>query len=236
MENFNEQTAGTHEIVTDEEVKAVVKKLLIPRNDINLISTAEKIVDRWRESGYLLSYITVDEFETTLAEYKTIVQQRIATGAQRTPMSKRLGELDRIINKSLEYVKAYIAEEFEKANAVSHYGKFGIIRTSSGYKFPSDRQKKLEATKILINALTEHGFDTRKYGVAHWQPIYDEYTALLGTNVENTGNISKFIGDKEPLKQLVIDTLRSLTHLIRANYPNNYKAIYRNWGLQKESY
>ena len=237
MNDFNEEMVAVLEEVEVKEVtKPVVRKLLIPRNDINLISTAEKVVEKWREVGYVLSYITIDEFDTTLANYKAIVKERTITGAQRTPMSKRLSELDREINSSLEYIKGYIAEEFGKSNAISHYGKFGIIRNGSGYRFPTDRQKKQEATKMLIEALVTHSFNERKYGVAYWQPIFDEYKALLGTNVESTGNISKFIGDKEPLKQLVMDTLRSLTYMIRANYPSNYKSVYRNWGLQKESY
>jgi hypothetical protein len=208
----------------------------LPKSDADVSSVGQTVRQKWIESGLVLIWITVEEFTAALNKFDSFTIARSTKGGKRTPVSERLGQLDELIDKSIEYIKDYLAEMYDHKTAPSHYGLFGIVKTYKGWKLPPDRQKRLKALAMLLSAAADMNWNDRKYNLAFWQPIYDEYKFLVDNFLGATGDVSKIIDDKAEQKTIILNTMQSLVYLLRANYPKNYEAILRSWGFLREMY
>jgi len=73
------------------------------------------------------------------------------------------------------------------------------------------------------------------YGLDYWTALADEYETLITSSKESAGNISIKASDKNILKTELRKTLNALILLIKANFPDNYAAVLRQWGFLKEN-
>lgn len=161
-----------------------------------------------------------------------------------TPNTKRLAELDKMIDGSkeegkLKYVKKALALQYDEENdGKPYYGEFGIEKIGSEYTLPHDRGKRAEALLKLVKALNKpaHSLKNGKYGYAFWKAISDEYNELQPKTDKAKGDRSTEVGGKNLLREEAEDILVALLLLIQANYPKTYKAERRKFGVLKESY
>ncbi len=161
-----------------------------------------------------------------------------------TPQSKRLGELDNMIDGpkkegKLKYVMKALALQYdEEDDGRPYYGEFGIEKINRAYTLPHDRGDRALALVKLVKALSnpKHNLAGGKYGKAFWKGISDEYNALQPKQAQDAGTRSTAVAGKNLFKDEAEDTLVALLYLLRANYPKTYKAERRKFGVLKESY
>ena len=238
MEESNLKATGEPipgaEITLEQEPRKVTN---IPRTDVDLMDVSQKIHTSWKANPQItLIWTTEAQFGTLVTDYSNVLMERKTTGSIRPEVTLKAEALDVEINSSIEYIKGYLTEKYNKKDAISYYSQFGIVKTNKGYKLPADRDKRKTALAILLKAITTHGFQNNTYGLTYWTNIKTKFDSLF----EQAGSIDSVVTDKvsnkNQLKTDVRKTLNAIIRAIRANYPDTYKSVLRNWGFQKEKY
>ena len=222
---------------TPEGEKNPNKVSNIPRADVDLKDVSEKVSTEWsNNTGLTLLWTTQPVFDAIVEAFGTILMERKSTGGTRPEVTRKLSQLDITMNTDVENVKRYLVEKYTKTEAPSYYAAFGIVKVDKMYKLPIDRDERINALALMLPAITLHGFDSKPYGLAYWTDVKTRYEALMAQASSIDGTVSNKVGDKNVLKAKIKKVLNALIQLIKANYPDTYKAELRNWGFQKEKY
>lgn len=215
--------------------KTVRRTSNLPTKDVPLGALATTVAGHWQTSELPpLMWLSKADFAAQVAAFVASHKEADDAGDARTPQVKRLKALDKLLNKGLPFVKAYLAEEYDDDEA--YYGEFGIEKKGKRNVLPTPRPERVKAVEKLLAALRKHKFDKKKYGVGYWEPLYDEYVPLVGDTTETTGLRSGKVSVKDQGAAQVRKGLRSLIHHIKANYPDTWEAELRGFGFQKESF
>ncbi len=209
----------------------------VPVSDVDFLTVAKVVLTTWTANPtFTLIWTNVSDFGTLVASYETTFNARKQGGGLRPQYTQQLKDLDNDINKSLFFVKGYLAEKYGKDNAISYYPEFGIEKVNKSYILPKDRNSRGTALSMLLTAIDTHGFTNMTYGKTFWQPIITQYLQLLQQSQQTDSAISQNVGNKNHTKEQIREVLNALVLLIKANYPNTYKNELRTWGFQKEKY
>ena len=208
-----------------------------PDKDADLVGLTRMVEPVWRANPQIaLLYTDVDKYKISITAFSSTLNERQSTGGDRKEKTLKLKALDVSINKGIAAIKGYLVYKYEKDNAASYYPQFGIERVGSIYILPLDRNKRQAALPIILSAVTTHGFTSEKYGTAFWQATRDSYDTLLKEASAVDGTVAKKVSDKNELRKIIVKTHNSLIYSIKANYPDTYKNVIREWGFQKEKY
>ena len=213
------------------------KKATIPVADIDFGNVGTAVAKKWQASPWLtIQWLTVEEFTAKTNTYTTTLGVRIKEGGTRPQMTKALMEIDKQINEGVKNIKNYLTEKYKATNAGSYYAAFGIIKSGTTFIVPVDQNRRSSALKLIVGAISEHGFQDKIYGLDFWTNIQEQYDNLLESTSDVDGSISNKVGDKNLLKKEIKKGLNSIINILRGNYPDTFKAELRNWGFQKEKY
>lgn len=231
MENEIQQT----------EIKSVPAKPnkigIIPKTQIDLGKVATGISNKWQENNWLtLQWKKQVDFKIEVEQYNKLLTYRLKEGAERPQLAGHLGELNTKIDDSLIYVKSYILEKYKKTYSKNYYPAFGFVHKKKSHVFPTDQNARLESLKRMVEAIEEHGFENREYGLDFWKRCYEDYEKSIQGAIDNDSSVSMKVGDKNVLKKEIIQTLNAIVMAIKINYPQTYKEQLRGWGFQKEKY
>ena len=169
------------------------------------------------------------------AYYDSLTSADAATD-DRSPAANRLRELDQMIDKALNFVKGYLAEDHEGDADEAFYDEFGIKPEGTNQRLPKARPARAKALAKLLAALDAHGYNDRKFGKAYWTPIEAEYKKLVAQRRKTEGAASGEVGKKNVQEKPLRQVLKSLINLIKAHYPETYRSVLRAFGFQKEGY
>ena len=209
----------------------------VPAADIDFGKVALDVAAKWTISpNIVLAWTTALEFSTQATSYNTELAKRMAMGGNRPQITQGLKQLDTAIDDTLSYVKGYIVDKFKKEAATSVYPAFGIIHDKDKYVFPRDRNKRSAALELMIEGIAFNGFGNNEYGTTFWTDLKTKYDNLLNQAGSLDGTISAKVSSKNTLKSSLKKTINNLILVIKANYPESYKAELRVWGFQKEKY
>ena len=209
----------------------------IPQADIDLKDLAILISAKWAANPLLtLMWTDPEAFDTIVTNYDTTLNQRIVTGGTRPDTTNELKKIDHEVDTSAKHLKDYLSDKYTLADAPSFYPQFGIIKKNKHYIIPDDRNVRKNVLENIIPAISLHGFQNNKYGLAYWTDLSHRYTTLVGLAVTTDGTVSTKVSTKNVLKKDIKKTLNALINLIKANYPETYKGELRAWGFQKEKY
>ncbi|MCB2378549.1 hypothetical protein LGH70_13195 [Hymenobacter sp. BT635] len=215
--------------------KSVRRASQLPTNAIALAEVATNAAKAWQGSELpALLWLTKTDFAAQAASFAESRDEADAAGDARTPQAKRLKALDALLDKSLTYVKGYLAEA--KDDKTAYYGEFGIEKLGKAYRLPRTRNERVKALDKLLLALKAHKFDKNKYGTAHWEPLVAEYKQLVAQSTEASGQRSGKVSSKDQGEEQLRKALRALIHHIKAQFPDTFEAKLREFGFQKESY
>lgn len=207
-----------------------------PVADIDFLSVAEKVSDTWMANPQItLIWKTSNAFQDEVKAYRDLLQDTRSSASQRPAQTNVLYTLDKDINIAVNEVKVYIRKKWKTA-AEANYYRFGIVKESGNYRLPKDRDERRNALQLMIDAIKEDGFSTEEYGLAFWNAILANYTAALDVSNRTDGVVSSSSGAKNQMKSQVKKVLTALRLCLRANYPDTYRQIIRQWGWQKEDY
>ena len=217
--------------------KNVKKAGNIPAKDADLGNLGLNVANHWKTNPQLtLLWITPAQHETNVTSYNASLLERNSTGGGRGEISKKLSALDREIDLGISAIKGYLVYKYEKNQAPSYYPQFGIAYKGKTFLLPRDRNKRNDALPLIVAAIAKHGFGNEKYGTAFWQATAADYATLLGQASEVDGTVAVKVSAKNELRKTLVKTHNALINLLKANYPDTWKSVIREWGFQKEKY
>lgn len=213
-----------------------VSKSSVPKADADFSTTVTDVATAWAANPQIaLIWITQADFQTKATLYTTTLGQRKGSGSQRPGVTSDLKEVDKKLDEGIDRVKRYLSGDFGKS-ASAQYAKFGIEKVGTGYKLPGDRDKRKEAIKLILPALTAQGYDAKEFGQAYFAPLIASFNALYGNAKTTDSDVSSLVSDKNTLKADLTKVLKSLIKVLDGNYPDTFKGVLRKWGFQKEKY
>ena len=209
----------------------------IPNAEADFINVARSVAAKWKTTTNLsLMWTTAAKFEATVDAFEDSFSARAHAKGQRSIATANLRKVNSEINAAAQYVKNYLADEYGKAAAPSHYTSFGIAKVNKAYVLPVDNDNRLQALKQLTNAVGTSTFATKKYGKDFWQDILTRFDAAKAVAAATDSTSSQHVGAKREQRPIIRQTLNSLVLLLKANYPSSWREELRAWGFQKEKY
>ena len=210
---------------------------IIPRADTDFMDVAKNVSKAWlAEPAITLIWKTAADFDKQVSQYETELSSRKSIGSFKPGQSQTLDQLDKQIDEAVAMVKVYIEKKYKKANAAAQFARFGIVKEGSHYRFSRDRNNRRDAFKLMLAAIVADGFDGEEYGKNFWAGMQASYAEALDTANDTSGQVSGKVATKNEQKKAIRKVLSSLLLVLKGNYPDTYKSIFRKWGWQKESY
>lgn len=217
-----------------QKTKTIRRTNQLPTTGVALAALATTVAAAWQASDLPdLLWLSKADLQQLATDYAQGRDAADAAGDARAPQAQRLQALDKQLNRHVGFVKAYLAEEYSRAESRAYYPEFGFDSASN--KLPSARDERVKSLTKLLAALKTHGFEKKKYGTDFWQPLATEYAQLVEESTATAG-VRSGIGHKTRDEEQVRQALRALIHHIKANYPALFVARLREFGFQKESY
>jgi hypothetical protein len=218
------------------EPKSKSAKGNVPMADIDLVTTAKNVAEKWKSTPNLtLIWSDSNRLIQIAADYENTLNVRIAEGSRRPEVSAKLKNLDKQIDLGIGYIKDYLRERYGNDDK-AHYSQYGIVFYSKTYKLPSDRDTRASSFTLILEALNRDGFNDKSYGRSYWENIRDQYIPIKQEAVDMDEAVAGKVSEKNLLKDEIKKHLYALIDLLKANYPDTYKSEMRVWGFQKEKY
>ena len=236
---MNTNNATAENPLTEAVQKAAKKKAVryTPEADADFSTVITNVNDAWKANTQIkLLWITQPEFETMVTGFNQSLQSRKSDGGNRPSQTSTLKNLNAQMDKGVQEVKTCIAYKFKKANATAQYARYGIVKENRAYVLPKDNDERLKALPLMIAAIAADGFGNEEYGTAFWTGIEQEFTTALKAASTTDGKVTGSVSTKGVAKKGIIKAMNALRLTLEANYPDTYKAVYREWGWQKEKY
>jgi len=213
------------------------KKRYTPDADSDFLTVSKKVRDAWAGNPLItLIWTNQAAFNTMVNNYEAFLGTRKSDGSFRPSETQTLGQLDTQINTAVSEVKTYIEYKFKKPNAVAQYARYGIVKENGTYILPRDKDDRKLSLPLMITAIAADGFGAEKYGTAFWTAMKTDYDAALKAASDTDGDVSGGAANKNQYKKQVAKVMNALRLVLKGNYPDTYKAVYRQWGWQKEDY
>lgn len=208
----------------------------IPNADLDLSTLLLSIAPKYANCGVALPWITPAQAIQLGEDYQAELQLRLTEGSKRKPITQQIKEEEAKQDKHLSYVKGYLADKFGKDNAKSYYAEFGLDKSDKSYRFPDDKDKRLESLRKMANSLDTHGMTGQTFGQVFWADLLTSYQSLITSAREKDSLVTGKVSAKNRLKDEGRVFANSMIHLVKALYPGDAKAKLREWGFQKEKY
>lgn len=224
--------------ITEGATPSLRKKDYTPEADSDFSTVAKKVSDAWEANpGITLLWKTQAQFAAMVAGFDADYGTDLSTGSGRPSISATLRNLDKQIDIGVTEIKVYIQKKFKSPNGPPEYPRYGIVHTSKGgYRFPADRDQRKNNLDLMLAAIVADGFGAEPYGTAYWADIKTNYLAALASATTVDGTVSTSASSKNNQKKAISKVMTALRSVLRGNYPDTYKAVYRDWGWQKEDY
>ena len=217
--------------------KKPVQTKIIPQADIDFKDVSATVAEAWMiNPAITLVWKKSGDFKNEVQLFGATLEGRIETGSLRPGQTLILKKLDDEIDAAVGDVKTYIEKKYKKANAIAQFARFGITKTDSGYYLGRDRNNRNQALSQMVKAIAAEGFANEEFGTAFWTGMQTSYAAALKQAGITTGDVSGKVATKNEQKKAITKVLSALLFVLRGNYPETYKEIYRQWGWKKESY
>jgi hypothetical protein len=209
----------------------------IPAADVDFMDVSKAVAATWMTApGITLLWKTNSDFEKQVQDYGLSLSSRKATGSLRPGQSLTLKQMDKQIDDAVKEVKVYIERRFKTSSAAAQFARYGIVKEGSMYRLSRDRNNRKEALKLMIDAIAADGFGTEEYGTAFWADMQTNYSNAVTQAGNTAGEVSSKVATKNQQKQAIRKVMTALQLVLRGNYPDTYKQVYRDWGWQKERY
>jgi len=226
------------DMTTQQDEKSKQRRSIRPRKESDIISTSRIASVKWKASGLTLAWVTPENMQAKTEEHDTAVSNKQLTSSGQSPAINEKKLLDQETLEELGKLKGYIIGCIGKKGAFAYFPLFGMeYNKNSGWRIPGDLTAKLRALEILITGFDHKDLTNIPVDVkATWISIKDRYTNLGNNSTAATGEVSKIVAEKKPLKDEITDMLDALILLVQCNYPKTYVGILREWGFTREKF
>ncbi len=222
---------------TDEQNERIPRRQAIkPNADTDKITVLANMLPKWDETILPVAWMKKTRLQTIYETYISLLQNRKTKGAKRGGVSGELSLLDSEMDVSIEFVKNRLAEHLRsKSAAFARYREFGI-RKEDSYKLPSNREERIDALRMLIEALAQYNFVGFEFGADYWTTLRDRYVLLTQEARQTDGTVSGNVGDLKSIRAEVDRFNSAFVLIVRGNYPDTWQQVLREFGFQKEKY
>lgn len=209
----------------------------IPVADVDFMDVSKAVAATWLATPAITLVWKKDkDFDIQVQEYAASLSSRKATGSLRPGQSFTLKQLDKQVEDAVREVKIYIARKFKTDGAAAQFARYGIVKEGTQYRMSRDRNNRKEAFKLMIDAIATDGFANEEYGTAFWMNMQTNFSDALMQASNTAGDVSGKVATKNQQKAAIKKVMDALRLVLRGNYPDTYKQVYRDWGWQKERY
>ncbi len=206
------------------------KKGYSPQALTDLDSVALKVNEKWEATPVItLVWTTQAQYAELATNFSAALAKQGTAEGNAPAQTLSLRQLDTKMNTAVNDVKGGILNKFKKGNEVAQYARYGIVKESSGYTLPRDRDKRLKNLDLMIAAIGADGFDNEDWGKAFWTGIRSDYEKALTASSSNDGSISTGSGNLVAMAKQIEKVHTGLRFVLRGNYPDTYKSVYRDW-------
>lgn len=234
IESTSQATTAAQRV--SNTAKKTSKRSSVPVDDINFAALSLRVATAWAAYPQVkLLHITQASFASKAAQLDALVQQRIAEQQSRPVTTISLKQLSTDARFGIKIVRSYLLERYkDEKKAAQHYLDFGLERKSNTWVLPVDQQRLLASLRTIKVSIVTYGFDAKDFGLQFWTDMEANYNAALQDSILHDGSSSTTVNQKDVLKKELKSIMTSLRLTIRANYPDTYTGILRNFGFQKE--
>ena len=213
-----------------------VRKGYVPKSDIDLIVVLESVSQSYATCGTMLPWISGPQAMQLAANYRAELEVRLTEGGRRQPITQDLKNAEALQNKHLSNLKGYLREAFGAENMKSHFAEIGLTKNSESYRFPVDKESRLQSLRKVVETLSTHGMITQAYGLAFWTDRYNDYAAIVSQARAKDSLVSSKVSAKNMLREEAELFLGAMVDFVNALYPREAQSKLREWGFQKEKY
>ena len=208
-----------------------------PTKDSDFDTVSKAVSASWTAKPIItLIWKTPAQFAAMVAAYSTAFGNRLSDGGNRPSQTQTLTQMDNQMDDAVTDVKTYIEKKFKKKNAAAQFARYGIVHSSRGYALPKDRDQRKQNLQLMIDAIAADGFGTEEFGTTFWTTMQTDYSNALKAANATDGSVSTNVAAKNEQKEAITKVMDALRLVLKANYPDTYAAVYRDWGWQKEDY
>ena len=208
-----------------------------PKADSDFSTVITSVNAAWKTNTQIkLLWITQADFEAMVTDFNQSLQLRKMDGGNRPSQTNTLKKLNAQIDTGMQEVKTYIEYKFKKANAIAQYARYGIVKENGSYGLSRDNDERFKSLPLMVAAIAADGFGNEEFGTAFWTGILQDFTTALKAASTTDGKVTGSVSAKDQTKKQIIKVMNALRLVLQGNYPDTYKAVYREWGWQKEKY
>jgi hypothetical protein len=219
-----------------EIVKILRRRSNTPQTDNDNLAVLSSLIPKWDETAMPIGWMPKSVLMKLHDDYNTLSASRNTKGASRKPISSDLRALDDEIDSSIEHPKNRLKERFRSPReAIARYITLGIVKEKS-YKLPTNREDRLKALDILLGGMNEYQFKDTDFGIDYWTDIKTRYEPLVKLARATDGTVSGNVGTLNQMRSQVRKFNNCFIHIVKANYPDSWKNVLRDFGFQKEKY
>ena len=224
------------EVENNEATSKKVQRKIGPTNDHDLMAVIKSLLSKWDENEIKIIWMSKMRLNEKYDYFVDLLYNRTTVGATRGSITGDLKILGKEIDVSIEYVKGRLAERLgSKKKAIECYREIGVVKEQS-YKLPRSKEMRANSFDVLINGLKTYQLEDITYGVDYWTDIRNRYVNLLGLARNTDGSVSFKVGTLNEERKELKQFFNSFILIIRANYPNTWQSVLRDYGFQKEKY
>jgi hypothetical protein len=222
-------------VVTAKIAKKIVRSNT-PTDDVNLAALCMRVANKWAAYPQLtLVFIAQADFLQQATNFNTLIQQRVLEQQTRPTTTRTTKQLEADVKLAMRVVRGYLLEKYKEDAKVKLYlPDFGLEKRGNTWLLPTDQQRVLIAIRTAKAGTLTHGFGTKSFGTTFWTAMETNYTNAIQAAISNDGSASSTVAQKEVMKKEIKKTLVALRNAIRANYPDTYAGVLRDFGFQKE--
>jgi len=223
------------EVTGENLVKATrTPKSWMPSKTVDVIEVAKSIVKSWKNSTFVISWVTSTKLHETVLNLETIFLAKNSSKGKRRSSTSEMSNLNKEGNFASGQVKHYIQSDHTKTEALSKYSEFGFEHRRNSYLFPKDSNRRLQSLKLMQQAIIDFGYGDREFGSAFWAAHIAKYIEYLDFSREGTKITSINIGEEETLKVEVLRILRGVSYMLASESVDDIERLRRSWGFLRE--
>lgn len=223
--------------ISEQTEKKVRRTNTMPVKQTDLLTLSENVANKWATTPEVtLRWIKLEEYKALVRQFRDALDQRTEVGSSRQSTTKMLKNLDTTINTAIEEVKIAILSKFGRQDGKSYFSEFGILKINKAFRFPQDRNQRLQSLDSLLRGLVKYTIEVTNYPFNFFKNAREQYNTLVqeAQNIDST--VATEVSNKNEAMKQVEKVLNALIQALKANYPDTYKSELRAWGFQKEKY
>jgi septal ring factor EnvC (AmiA/AmiB activator) len=179
------------------------RKSNVTKKDAELGTLAQSVSKVWAKNPQIsLIWITQADFDAQANSYASSLDDKSNSQKNRPQITNNLKSCNNAIDAGISKLKAYLdADAKDKAEAKANYAKFGVVLQGTSFKLPSDKDKRKQALKLVLDAIKEFGYDKKPFGTDYFTPLIAQYNTLVSEAADSDKNVSSIVGNKNKQKE-----------------------------------